>query len=625
MESIINQIIVKVDRTELLKNYDIFRIDSQVKNPSKKNPYFPNGAKMVDVPLEIGNVLSVVFDGGKTFYVLLKHRENNFILLNDELVKSDGGDNIISIDERDTQFKNVPEYIIIQLLLNSLGTYETESLKFNNITGHFYCYDASWMKRFKGEDSQISQIPCLELKITKNLVFKWSIQTFTSTKLRKEIEFTTKKFDEYPQYVLSRNQTLRRKSKDSKEVGFIARQTKKCKTEITFLNIRGFEYYKQCKLGVITYVLKNFREKYSNFVDIQFVRITNSNEYIVEPKLSEKTKVLIGELIKKQPIKIVDTIGDFNSKVYVKELQVSLEKRFGTKSIIVKRPQKNCLNLRLIHDKDYYDGGHDPHNDKFEDCTIQHLTYENFRMNVTSAINTIAEELLIKKDILNQSISLIDWNSFKFTDDWIFGLRTFDNNTPRFFFMTVHSDGTFDFEELQLDLFHANKFSDCMEIFDNDADGMVCGTIQHNGLINIIQETELKTLPDIFEIEARLKLYKQEVLEAENKRSVKGIRSNQYKEQLLGSCLDIKCYQKDGCQYYYSGVSGYGLNSSIQCAVNIRKILPYKGSKIFFDKLLPLMSVTFVRNGQLTVVPFPFKYLREYISTQKEKSLLVKR
>ena len=28
-----------------------------------------------------------------------------------------------------------------------------------------------------------------------------------------------------------------------------------------------------------------------------------------------------------------------------------------------------------------------------------------------------------------------------------------------------------------------------------------------------------------------------------------------------------------------------------------------------FDKLLPLMNVTFVRNGQLTVVPFPFKYI----------------
>ena len=617
MESIINQIAIKVDRENLLKTYDIFRIDSQVKNPSKKNPYFPNGAKMVDVPFENSNVLSVVFGGGKTFYVLLKHNENNFRQLNGELVKSDGGNNIISKDERDTWFKQVPEHVIAQLLLNSLGTYETDELKFNNITGHFYCYDASWLKRFKGEDAPVSQIPCLELKITKDLVFKWSIQTFTSVTLRKEIEFKAKKFEEYPQYILSRNQTLRRKPKDNKEVGFIARQTKKDKNEITFLDIRGIEYYKQCKLGVITNVLKKFNEKCNQFVEVQFQKIPNLREFVVEPKLSEKTKELIGRLIKEQPIRIVDVISDSYSGDFVNDLQSALKERFGVQATIIKHPKRGCLNLRVVHDKDTYEGGVDPHNDIFEGCVVQHLTYENFKTNVISAINTVAEELLIKNDIQRRTISLVDWKEYNFSDDWTFGLRIIDDKTPRFFFMTIHPDGTFDFEELPFDLFNANKFNDCMEIFDNDEDGIVCGTIQHGESINIIQETELRTLPDMFEVEAQLKRYKQEVAVAENKRSVKGVRSTQYKEQLFGSCIDIKCYQKDGCQYYYSGVSGYGLNSTIQCAANIRKIIPYKESELFFDQLLPLMSVTFVRNGQLTVVPFPFKYLREYINTMK--------
>lgn len=613
MESIINQIAVKVNREEILKTYDIFRIDSQVKNPSKKNPYFPNGAKMVDVPFENSNVLSVVFEGGKTFYVLLKHNENNFRQLNCELVKSDGGNYIISRDERDTRFEQVPEHVIAQLLLNSLGTYETDELKFNNITGHFYCYDASWLKRFKGEDAPVSQIPCLELKITKDLVFKWTIQTFTSVTLRNSIEFKSKKFEEYPQYILSRNQTLRRKPKDSKEVGFIARQTKKDKNEITFLDIRGIEYYKQCKLGVITNVLKKFNEKYPQYVEVQFQKIPNLRELVVEPKLSEKTKDLIGRLIKEQPIRIVDTIGDSYSGDFVNDLQSALKEKFDVQATIIKHPKKDCLNLRVIHDKDTYDGGNDPHNDKFDGCVVQHLTYENFKTNVPSAINTVAEELLIKNDIRERIISLADWSEYKISDDWTFGQKIVEDRNSRFFFMTIHPNGTFDFEELPFDLFNANKFNDCVEIFDNDEDGIVFGTIQHGESINIIQETELRTLPDMFEVETQLKRYKQEVAVAANKRSVKGVRSSQYKEQLLGSCLDIKCFQKDGYQYYYSGVSGYGLNSTIQSAANIRRIIPYKNSELFFDQLLPLMSVTFVRNGQLTVVPFPFKYLREYI------------
>jgi len=34
--------------------------------------------------------------------------------------------------------------------------------------------------------------------------------------------------------------------------------------------------------------------------------------------------------------------------------------------------------------------------------------------------------------------------------------------------------------------------------------------------------------------------------------------------------------------------------------------------EIAFEDQFPLMAVDFVRNGQYTVVPFPFKYLREY-------------
>ena len=42
----------------------------------------------------------------------------------------------------------------------------------------------------------------------------------------------------------------------------------------------------------------------------------------------------------------------------------------------------------------------------------------------------------------------------------------------------------------------------------------------------------------------------------------------------------------------------------------MREIQAVDGSKLIFKKLLPLMGVEFVRYGMLTVVPFPFKYLR---------------
>ena len=44
----------------------------------------------------------------------------------------------------------------------------------------------------------------------------------------------------------------------------------------------------------------------------------------------------------------------------------------------------------------------------------------------------------------------------------------------------------------------------------------------------------------------------------------------------------------------------------------MRKVVSL-GDEIEYEELLPLMVVEFVRNNQYTVLPFPYKYLREYI------------
>lgn len=89
------------------------------------------------------------------------------------------------------------------------------------------------------------------------------------------------------------------------------------------------------------------------------------------------------------------------------------------------------------------------------------------------------------------------------------------------------------------------------------------------------------------------------------------------REALLSSCLDIKMYEESDAKNYFVGTIGEGMRWNIHRAANISKVEGYNDAPIIFEKLLPLMNVTFVHNGQLTVVPFPFKYLREYIKQLK--------
>ena len=61
---------------------------------------------------------------------------------------------------------------------------------------------------------------------------------------------------------------------------------------------------------------------------------------------------------------------------------------------------------------------------------------------------------------------------------------------------------------------------------------------------------------------------------------------------------------------YYVGDKSKKVSYPNACCM--RKVVSL-GEKLEYEELLPLMAVEFVRNSQYTVLPFPFKYLREYI------------
>jgi hypothetical protein len=96
-------------------------------------------------------------------------------------------------------------------------------------------------------------------------------------------------------------------------------------------------------------------------------------------------------------------------------------------------------------------------------------------------------------------------------------------------------------------------------------------------------------------------------------------QDNQNKEELFSSSVDIKYFgETDREAYYFVGNSKASIQSSFKDSCHLRKIVAVgKDSKLVFSQLLPTMDVDFVRTGQSTVIPFPFKYIREYIEMNK--------
>lgn len=87
------------------------------------------------------------------------------------------------------------------------------------------------------------------------------------------------------------------------------------------------------------------------------------------------------------------------------------------------------------------------------------------------------------------------------------------------------------------------------------------------------------------------------------------LKQKDRKYELFNSMLDIKYYSKGKEIYYFVGVDSKKINQSIKNACAIRKVVA--DDKNEFENIVNLLSVEFVRNGQYTVTPFPFKYINE--------------
>lgn len=90
-----------------------------------------------------------------------------------------------------------------------------------------------------------------------------------------------------------------------------------------------------------------------------------------------------------------------------------------------------------------------------------------------------------------------------------------------------------------------------------------------------------------------------------------GIKGMDVLEELMGGALGICQFTQGNAQYYYGGRLPKSLQHSLPHACRIRKVTSTGGTP-HFERYLPLMEVEFVRAGAWTVLPFPFKYLREW-------------
>jgi len=650
-----NQLNIQFNFQKLLQDYSIVKF-------STSENFIKYGALVLDeIELKL-NTKSIIFERGKSFYALFDKNYISDVDLSKQLEKIQDGDKLSFKILNKIELEQLETHTLAQLLINSIATPNHKRLTFNNLTGKLYLFNPSHLKISKSKDKeQIFKIVGLEFHIDPNCCLQLNVKTFSSVLLSKQMEFTKKKLKEYPKYTFVHStNTLRRVLPTENVKGenlYILKQTSKKgsleKNNIPFLDFSNLNEFKNSKIGMLSFVFDSINEKLFNYLSFEF-KGAESNNVIRHSNTFDYSKL-------NESIFLIDGIKDESSSEHLENIKEEIENLIPNYRIKTpKNENQTSYNVKLIHNKSFYQKYEqkDPYKPS---NNIQHITFEDFKLNSKASIKAIIKELVIKNDINNNKISIIDWSKYNYKNKWIFGI----NYNVDFYFLTIEPNGESYFEKFESDLFNQNEYDELCDVFGNDNNiefivkddigninivkrtnnftipefELINDTLKReNAKINITKDLALSLINKVFEpqkfqeFENRIKQIenwdKENLLNCFKNRNDKKIFVEKVKEEtgevlksyfrdksryeILDSQLDIHSFKEYEKNYYYVGIKGKGIQQTMSRASVIREIETYGESEYIFDKLLPLMNVDFVKNGDLTVLPFPIKYLREW-------------
>jgi hypothetical protein len=675
-----NELLVSFEHSKIDCDYDFYYVTTSDK-------YIKGGAAFLDID-EI-KVSALQFERGKSFWIMLPKNSisrASFVRLLD--TKEDGD----SLSIKSMTSSSVPEHLLTQLFLNALTNPVDEMISFNNLSGKLLCFRPAWLN--KDKENFIWGMQCLEVKVGDDMCIKLIAHRMTALALKKQMKFKKRKLEDYPQYEFSyNNNTLKRVSNESKDrrENFIIKPVDGERGSITFFDFTDYETFSCTKMGVLYDIFNALHEEFAKYIRVSFKQ--HDVDEVLEYKRGslEAYKDIVTKEVLNSGINIVDVVQSETSEDYLQDVANGINKIIPeAKSSIGKRLSKKKLNIRYIHDKSFYSNIEvDPHQENMKDYIVQHITVENFKHQSSAAVYNILKELVVKKDIANGKITLVDWSKYGYKADWLFGVVV----EATYYFLTIHPNGAFEIEALERNLFSLTEYDKYMDYFglnketQNDYRGVIGLIKDADGNINLIKDTNMYSIPDYTAIGDILKNVSSEVrfagkdveawlralmnitdkvkVQAEldiviphidvnaeyTKADIMGLfkgittkkevvryifdntgimlyaylRGEDERNEYLSGNIDINYFEQDATSARFSvGEIGNGMKYSIERASVIREIQAVEGSKLIFKELLPLMGVEFVRYGMLTVVPFPFKYLREYIVKKNNDTVVYK-
>lgn len=665
-----NRFEVTFDYENINRDFDIYAVTKESKKLYKTN--------ILDLPRAQFHARAVQYLWGATALVLFDKHTVQESVFRTMLQENYPDVKVMRIDvmnesERQKWFKK-DEYLLLNLLINTLKSPKNQPFCYNNLTGALYYRCSEW--RWK------NFIWFLNIHFDYDMLLQLSVTTFMRV---------TKNGN----YLFDENTGSFRKrlsEDDCRGELYIKHSYLKKHNTVDFIRYRDFQEFCKSKLGVMERFLRDVKEKLGNYLTLKAALPGETT--IVKPKKRSNSDDNIKRLLADYSLNISDCVDSELSKDIIVQLVHKLWEKYHVE-VQIGNLQKGMLNLRIIHNVNYYGDHevlHDPHEDDVSGYIVQHVTVEDFVSQKTGEISKhgfqkIMEELLIKTDNQQRKMTAFDWESLQLSHPYLFAVRrrdTDDSDKKEYVYyqVKVNPDGSLDYdcfnskedvefekheklirayERFAADLYrHGSEIECVME--DGEGNYHAIGKTKEftrpdtSILYDVLCQTQPKAVVpkekllsclDTFiatheaQKSAALAL-KTQILQYEdiptkgsihkimNMKSNDNIILNRWLHEECGlwiysefksaaSGTEMKNLEKiqyypdkwDGNSFYYFVGSKNGAKDTVSRACTIRRVTS-ETKLITPDFLFSMLAVDFVRHGQYTVIPFPIKYLREY-------------
>lgn len=575
-----NKVDYKINGSELLKDYDLIKIEI----PKNKNKLEADYGKIWNLLKKNIDVLAY-YKSVFHIYLLTEKREIYKLEDNDELEKLNC--DIKLVDNQN--INKISPYFLINILLGLYGT-----------SGNMFTLGNFQNGCFVIHKIEKSKVITLKFSVDKNSLLSLNVSTFTKMKCTKSNS------NKYIFYCIEGNKLIRVVNPlDTNSDLFVQKNSYK-KSSINFINYE--DDFLNSKVGYLGLFLEGINNRLSKYLTFELKEETfiQYETYLnKEKRVKEVTKVMKEAFSKNKYIQLVDYENKLSNE-YKVELISKIENFFDKKiqATFVDKINHHIPTYIFLNEKSEYENNTDPYlNLKRKYKLTQVISYKNCKtiLNENNILfEAILKELLIKNEICKSSFYLSSkWKSFK--DYEIFVKINCKNEPEDSCWEKIIIDNSINL--VNIDLFDRFKLNKIIQELKDNFENVEFIAFKNDDYFAITRTNEF-ILPNVKE---SLKIYNKFI---ENKDRPR-LRRNEYKKFTTAGS-GINYHVDNNCLTYFSSTSIDNLKRSTTKANIVRKV--YFSDKNF-DCIAYLDSLDeyFVRNKELTVLPFILKYLREFL------------